>query len=57
MLYDARNKTVIFSKNNVSQGIAFRNVPEGLTPSLDIWFESGTVEILKNDNFKEKTFL
>ena len=57
MLYDARNKTVIFSKNNVSQGIAFRNVPEGLTPSLDIWFESGTVDILKNDTFKEKTFL
>ena len=57
MLYDARNKTVIFSKNNISQGIAFRNVPEGLTPSLDIWFESGTVEIVKNDTFKEKVFL
>ena len=57
MIYDTRNKIVSFSKNNVSQGIAFRNVPEGLTPSLDIWFESGTVEIIKNEKFKEKTFL
>lgn len=31
-------------------GVAFNNVPIGMTPSLDIWFESGTVEIIKNNS-------
>ena len=44
--YNAKEKTVEFFKNGANLGIAFRNVPPGLNPSLDIWFESGTVQIL-----------
>lgn len=55
--YDHRNKSVSFLKNGISQGVAFRNVPSGLTPSLDIWFESGTIEILKNTVNIEKSYI
>lgn len=53
--YDHKLKNVSFFKNGINQGIAFRNVPSGLTPSIDIWFESGTVEILKNSINSEKS--
>jgi len=55
--YDNKTRSVSFFKNGINQGIAFRNVPSGLTPSLDIWFESGTIEILKNSTFVEKTYI
>jgi hypothetical protein len=55
--YDHKSRSVSFYKNSVYQGIAFRNVPAGLTPSLDIWFESGTVEIIKNTNVQERIYL
>lgn len=55
--YDYKSRCVGFYKNGVYQGTAFRNVPSGLTPSLDIWFESGTVEILKNTSVQEKIYL
>jgi hypothetical protein len=48
ILYDSKNKTVSFFKNNINQGIAFRNVESGLIPSIDVWFQYGSVEILKN---------
>lgn len=55
--YDYKSKSVSFLKNGINQGIAFRNVPSGLTPSLDIWFESGTIEILKNSVNIEKSYI
>lgn len=55
--YDYKTKCVSFYKNGINQGIAFRNVPHGLTPSLDIWFESGTIEIMKNTENIEKSFI
>ena len=55
--YDYKLKSVSFFKNGINQGVAFRNVPSGLTPSLDIWFESGTIEILKNSAIVEKTYI
>jgi len=55
--YDHKCRTVSFYKNGVNQGVAFRNVPFGLFPSLDIWFESGTVEIMKNVSVQEKIYL
>ena len=51
--YDAENKTVNFYKNGVNCGIAFTNVKNNLTPSLDLWFEEGTVEIMKT-NFPDE---
>ena len=55
--YDHKTRSVIFYKNGINQGVAFRNVPSGLTPSLDVWFECGTVEILKNTSIQEKIYL
>lgn len=55
--YDHKSRNVSFYKNGINQGIAFRNVQAGFNPSLDIWFESGTVEILKNTSVQEKLFL
>lgn len=43
--YNAREKTISFYKNGYNQGVAFSNVPQGLTPSLDLWFETGYVSI------------
>ena len=51
--YDAENKTVNFYKNGVNCGIAFTNIKNNLTPSLDLWFEEGTVEIMKT-NFPDE---
>ncbi len=47
LCYDVKDKSVSFYKNNINQGVAFTNVPSGLYPSLDLWFESGTIEIIK----------
>jgi len=55
--YDAKTRSVSFLKNGINQGTAFRNVPSGLTPSLDIWFESGTIEIMKNSTIVEKSYI
>ena len=38
-------------------GVAFRNVPPGLNPSLDVWFESGTVEITDSREPVKKIFI
>ena len=51
--YDAENKTVNFYKNGVNCGIAFTNIKNNLTPSLDLWFEEGTVEIMKTNSPNE----
>jgi len=56
--YDSKQKTLSFyKKNGINQGIAFRNVASGLTASLDIWFESGSVEIYQKSGPQEKSFL
>ena len=56
--FDHVKRTVSFYKNGIDHGVAFRNVPSGLTPSIDAWFQEGTVEIENNIiNFEEKTFL
>ena len=55
--YDYRTRSVSFIKNGINLGVGFRNVPGGLTPALDIWFESGSVQIVKNAKFQEKTYL
>ena len=48
--YDYENKTVSFYKNGVNCRIAFTNVKNNLIPSLDLWFEEGTVEIMKTNS-------
>jgi len=55
--YDYKEKTLSYYKNGSCQGIAFHNVPWGLYPSIDLWFESGHVEILKNIKKNEKEYL
>ena len=48
IMYNYENKSISFYKNGVNCGVAFTNVIDNLTPSLDLWFEEGTVEITKN---------
>ena len=48
IFYNARTQELSFYKNGINQGIAFTSVPSGMTPSIDIWFQYGSVEILKN---------
>jgi len=53
--YDHKSRSVSFSKNGLNQGVAFKNVNSGMFPSLDVWFESGSVEIISKQ--MEKVFL
>jgi len=46
--YDPKSMTISYYKNGASQGIAFHNVPRGLYPAIDLWFETGHAEILSN---------
>ena len=55
--YNYKEQTIEFYKNGANLGIAFRNVPNGLTPALDIWFENGKVEILNNTQPSNNLFL
>lgn len=58
ILYDHKSRSVSFIKNGINQGIAFKNIPGGLYPALDVWFESGTVEINNTSTFfEEKIYL
>ena len=55
--YDQENRTIRFYKNDIKFDIAFHNVPPNLTPVLDVFFESGTIEITGSTNPEEKIFL
>ncbi|MCQ2818159.1 MAG: hypothetical protein MJ252_12910 [archaeon] len=55
--YNENEKTVTFFKNGISMGVAFRKIQSGLTPSLDIWFEEGSVEIISREDIEERNFL
>jgi len=57
MKYDHISRSINFFKNGINLGVAFRNVPSGLTPSLELWFEVGSVEIIQNASCEEKIFL
>eukprot|EP01022_Parablepharisma_sp_SALTPOND_P004910 TRINITY_DN121260_c0_g1_i1.p2 TRINITY_DN121260_c0_g1~~TRINITY_DN121260_c0_g1_i1.p2 ORF type:complete len:520 (+),score=32.50 TRINITY_DN121260_c0_g1_i1:1891-3450(+) len=46
MMYDEQKETLSYYKNGICLGIGFHNVPKGLYPAVDLWFESGNVEIL-----------
>ena len=50
--FDHVKRTVSFYKNGIDHGIAFRNVPSGLTPSIDVWFQEGNIELQNNINFE-----
>eukprot|EP01022_Parablepharisma_sp_SALTPOND_P008440 TRINITY_DN136022_c0_g1_i1.p1 TRINITY_DN136022_c0_g1~~TRINITY_DN136022_c0_g1_i1.p1 ORF type:complete len:554 (-),score=28.75 TRINITY_DN136022_c0_g1_i1:158-1819(-) len=55
--YDYRNMTLRYYKNGADQGIAFHNVPKGLYPAIDLWFESGHVEIGRNGKVTGREYL
>ncbi len=46
--YSEKDRTLAFYKNGVCQGVAFHNVPTGLYPAVDLWFETGHVEVLSS---------
>lgn len=45
IIFDPRLRTVSFTKEGISQGTAFTDVPAGLFPAVDLWFEAGSVSI------------
>ena len=45
IIFDPRLRTVSFTKEGISQGTAFTDVPAGLFPAIDLWFEAGSVSI------------
>lgn len=49
MKYNSKKQTVSYTKNGIDQGVAFCNVPAGFFPVIDLWFESGHVEIVSNE--------
>lgn len=55
--YDYKQRTISFYKNSINLGIAFKNVPSGLTPIIDLGFESGTVQLTNIQKLIEKVFL
>eukprot|EP00826_Nyctotherus_ovalis_P048143 TRINITY_DN5637_c0_g2_i7.p1 TRINITY_DN5637_c0_g2~~TRINITY_DN5637_c0_g2_i7.p1 ORF type:complete len:362 (-),score=82.97 TRINITY_DN5637_c0_g2_i7:48-1133(-) len=57
MLYDEGAETLTFYKNGLCMGTGFRNVPPGLYPAVDVWFENGYVEIVKRNTSKGKIYL
>ena len=57
IMYDYKTRTVSFYKNGLCYGVAFKNVPNGLTPALDLWFESGTIQIVSNAIYQKQIYL
>jgi hypothetical protein len=55
--YDPFHRTIIFYKNNIEQGVAFKNVRSGLYPALDLWFHTGNVEILASKQPNQASYL
>jgi hypothetical protein len=47
IIFDPRLRTVSFTKEGISQGTAFTDVPAGLFPAVDLWFEAGSVTLLQ----------
>jgi len=57
MMYDEKNGTLSYWKNGVDMGIAFHDVPKNLYPAIDLWFESGHVEVLNRNKPIIKEYL
>lgn len=55
--YDAKERSLSFYKQGINQGVAFTDVDSGLYPSIDVWFESGTVTLLQTLTPKELRFM
>ncbi len=55
--YNQINRTVSFYRNDVNLGIAFHNVQPNLTPSIDIWFECGKIQITNSKEANVKIYL
>lgn len=57
IFYDYRAATLSFYKDGLCQGVAFTNVPAGLYPSIDVWFEQGTVTIKQTKRPQPKIYM
>ena len=57
ILYDPKSKTISYYKDGANQGVAFHDVPLGLYPALDLWFDSGNIEILNKTHPTLKEYL
>ena len=48
IIYDTKKRTLNFWKDGIDQGVAFSNVPKGLYPAVDLWFEEGYIQVTGN---------
>ena len=55
--YNQEKRTLAFYKNDIYLGVAFNNVPPGLTPAFEIWFETGIIKISDKSEPLEKVYL
>jgi hypothetical protein len=55
--YDYKKQTLSFYKQGICQGVAFSNVASGLHPSIDVWFEEGSVAIMPTRYPKPRKFM
>ena len=57
MIYSHADRSISFVKDGINQGVAFKNIMQGMYPSIDIWFELGSVEIISDAIYKNKKYL
>ena len=55
--YDYKAATLSFYKDGLCQGVAFTAVPAGLYPSIDVWFDQGTVTIKQTKRPQPKIYM
>lgn len=55
MLYCPLSRTLSFIKDGINQGVAFNDVQSGLYPSLDIWFEEGSIKVLSKSTYEDNS--
>ena len=46
-----------YYKKGVCQGVAFSNVKSGLFPSIDLWFETGSVMMMQTKHPMIKRYM
>ncbi|CAG9325331.1 unnamed protein product [Blepharisma stoltei] len=55
--YDSKRRTVSFYKKGINQGVAYNNVSSGLFPSIDVWFDTGSVTFLQTKLAKTMAYM
>lgn len=55
--YDSKKQTISYYKKGICQGTAFTGVQSGLYPSIDVWFDTGSVSMLQTRYPEHRKFM